>query len=322
MKLQFNTVRERDIDLLFLEAISSDPEFARIFVDRTKWAGQAFSVETVALSRTEADLGESDMTVIISVNGEQCGILIEDKIDAIAMPDQHGRYIQRGMKAVRNGEYKDFDIMIVCPEKYYHSNDEAKRYEYHIFYEELEAYFHLRDDSVNQVWLMRIQAAIQKAKKPPSVILNEAANTFFRNYREYQQTHYPQLSIRTKETSNGWWVHYETRFGQAYIYHKMPQGYVDLTFPRAAEHMDIAALLADWLREHGIPGMTAVKTKESAALRLLVPPLKMTRPFEETPMNDIETCFQAIAALQELTDLFVYANKLGGVKVSNKKGKF
>lgn len=179
MNLEFSTVRERDMDLLFLQAISSDGDFAKRVVDQTKWAGQAFEIETVALSRTEADLGESDITMIISVNGEKYGILIEDKIDAIAMPDQHGRYLKRGKKAVKAGLYQDFDCMILCPEKYYRSNEEAKRYEHSIFYEEIEAYFRTKHDPVNQVRLIQIQAAIQKAKKPPSVNLNEAANAFF-----------------------------------------------------------------------------------------------------------------------------------------------
>ncbi len=321
MKLQFSTVRERDMDLLFLQAISSDRDFVKLVVEKTKWAGQAFEIETVALSRTEADLGEYDITVVITIGNEKYGILIEDKIDAIAMPDQHGRYLKRGKKAVKAGLYQDFDCMILCPEKYYRSNEEARRYEHSIFYEELERYFHSQEDPVSQVRMLQIQAAIQRAKKPPSVNLNEAANAFFRNYREYQQAHYPQLSIRTKETSNGWWVHYKTHYGQAFIYHKMQEGYVDLTFPRSADQMDAAAHLAEWLRAHGISGVAAVETGKSAALRILVPPLRVKKPFAETPVNDMEKCFQAIAALHELTDMLAYSHRLNASKHVGKKEK-
>ena len=38
MDLIFNTLRERDMDLFFLEAMSSDAEFARFVIGRTKWA--------------------------------------------------------------------------------------------------------------------------------------------------------------------------------------------------------------------------------------------------------------------------------------------
>ena len=138
----------------------SDMDFAKLVVEKTKWAGQAFEIETVALSRTEADLGESDITVVITIGNEKYGILIEDKIDAITMPNQQGRYIQRGKKAISKGEYKDLDILIVCPEKYYRSDEEAKRYEHSIFYEEIEAYFRTKPDPMNQVRMLQIQAAI------------------------------------------------------------------------------------------------------------------------------------------------------------------
>ena len=44
IEIKFSTVRERDMDLLFLEAISSDIDFANMIVDNTKWAEQNFSL--------------------------------------------------------------------------------------------------------------------------------------------------------------------------------------------------------------------------------------------------------------------------------------
>ena len=84
MELKFSTVRERDMDLLFLEAMSSDQNFARLIVDKTKIAGSDFEVISIELSRTDTDLGESDITVILSVDNSKFAILLEDKIDAAA----------------------------------------------------------------------------------------------------------------------------------------------------------------------------------------------------------------------------------------------
>ena len=319
MELKFSTLRERDMDLFFLEAMSSDSEFARLIVDRTKWAGQDFCLESIELSKTAVDLGESDITVIISVNSNQYAILIEDKIDAIAMPDQHGRYVKRGIKGVADAEYMDYDIIIICPEKYFNNNDEAKLYEHHIFYEEFEAYFKQKSDEINKVRLAQVQACINRAKKPPEVILNESVNSFFRNYRIYQKAKYPQLDLRTKESSNGWWTYYTTRFGQAYIYHKMQEGFVDLTFPNAANHLDTANIIAKWLRDHGMKKVTALQTGKSASLRIEVPPLKVREPFEQTTEEDIEECFRAIADLSELTDIFLCADRIKDIKNNRKK---
>ena len=67
------------------------------------------------------------------------GILIEDKIDAIAMPEQPERYIKRGNKAIKNKEYDVFYSFIVCPKKYYDNNDAAKEYPFHILYGSLRS---------------------------------------------------------------------------------------------------------------------------------------------------------------------------------------
>lgn len=313
MELEFSTIRERDMDLFFLEAMSSDKGFAKLVVDKTQFAGCNFTIESIELSRTEADLGESDITVIISANGGKCAILIEDKIDAIAMPDQHGRYIKRGKRGIEENKYADFDIIIICPEKYYINNDEAKLYEHHIFYEEFEEYFVRKTDMISVLRLAQIRAAINKAKKPSEIVLNENANLFFKNYRTYQKAKYPQLDLRSKESSNGWWTQYGTRFGQAYIYHKMQEGYVDLTFPNAAEYLDSANMIAKWMRIHGV-SVSAVQTGKAAALRIEVPSLKVKEPFEETPEADIEKCFEAITELTDLTDVFLCADRIKDIK--------
>lgn len=46
-----------------------------------------YIVSEVYLSKADKD-GESDITVIIESSGIKYGLLIEDKIDAIAMPEQ------------------------------------------------------------------------------------------------------------------------------------------------------------------------------------------------------------------------------------------
>ena len=76
----------------------------------------------VYLSKSDKD-GESDITVIIKSEGKKYGLLIEDKIDAIAMPEQPERYIKRGEKGIKNKDYDAFYSFIVCPEKYYKNND-------------------------------------------------------------------------------------------------------------------------------------------------------------------------------------------------------
>ena len=90
-----NTISERDMDLLFAESVLTDPGFCQLLINKTDLAGKTYKILSAELSKADAELGESDITVVISSEGEKYGLLIEDKIDAIAMPEQHGRYIKR-----------------------------------------------------------------------------------------------------------------------------------------------------------------------------------------------------------------------------------
>ena len=302
-KCRFNTIRERDMDLLFVERAMTDPDFIRLLVSKTDLKGSEVSIVHAELSRSENGLGESDITLILKVDGRRYGFLIEDKIDAIAMRDQHSRYIERGKVGIKNKEYEDFRIIIFCPEKYYSSDAEAKLYEHHLSYEEVADYLRSKTDELSQVHLQAITQAIDRAKKPPHVTLNETVNYYFRQYRMYQQSHFPDLDIRTKETSNGWWVDYRTALQDVIIIHKTQEGHADLTFPHAAGRLSEVKDMANWLREHGVSSVQGVKTGKSAALRIEVPPLEVKQNFEATSEKNLKACFEAIHELNQIAKL-------------------
>lgn len=317
MELDFSTIHERDMDLLFLEAISTDKGFAQLFISKTKWRGKDFVVESVELSKTDPYLGESDITVKIRIDETLYGIFIEDKIDAIAMPQQHDRYIKRANQAVKKDEYSDYEIFIVCSEKYHSGNSEAKKYEHFLSYEECLEYFEAHSDTLNSVRAAWCRAAIIRSKRPYESNINEAAYDYFNHYREYMQKNYPHLDIRTKKSANGWWVQYGTTLGQAYIYHKTQEGYVDLTFPNAAEYMDTMQRIASWLRDNGNDQIIAVRTAKSAALRIECPKLKVKEDYSKTSEGDLRVCFDAISKLTEIASVFAAAAKMSEL---DKKG--
>ena len=300
ISLQFiNTISERDMDLLFIESITTDPEFATFVLNKTDLKGKTIRVLHAELSKTDSYLGESDITVIVDVDGYKYALLIEDKIDAIAMPEQHDRYIKRGSKGIKAGEYQDFRIFIFCPEKYYRNNKEAKLYEHHLSYEECKEYFDSKNDPLSIFHSQQIAQAIAKAKKPASINVNEKANTFLKQYISYQKENYPSLDLSTKEDRNGWWTDYRTELGNAYINHKIQEGYVDLTFLRASDKIDRAKFIVEWARRHKIPDISVVQTKKSAMIRIHVPKLNIMKGFESIDKDELNQCFEAI---KELTD--------------------
>ena len=309
--LEFNnTICERDMDLLFIEAVTTNLEFCRLLLDKTDLKGKSFKVVGAELSKEDKDLGESDITVIIEIGGEKYGLLIEDKIDAIAMPKQHERYIKRGNKGIKAGEYKDFRVFIFCPEKYYENNDEAKLYEHVMTYEECKAYFDSKEGALFAFKSQQLKQAITKAKKPPVINVDEKANAFLRQYIKYQKENFPSLDLSTKEDKNGWWTDFRTDLGYVYINHKIQEGYVDLTFPRTSDRIDKAKIVADWARQHKMPGVTVVKTKGSAMLRIHVPKLDMIKGFEFVDKDELNQCFEAVKELTDFANMIETASSL------------
>ena len=301
-KCRFSTITERDMDMLILEAAASDPEFASLFVDKTEMKGKDFKVFSIELSKADSDLGESDITIIIDVDGKKHGILIEDKIDAIAMPDQHDRYVKRGELGVREGDYESFSIFILCPSSYYKKNSEAQKYEHHLSYEECKNYFDSKDDSISHIKSQQIEQAVNKSKGRGETKFDPRANTFLKKYIEYQREHYPSLDIATKESANGWWIEYRTSIKYVGITQKNELGYIDLSFPKSVKKINDLQRFAEWARSNGMPDVTAEKTGKSASLRIEVPPIDCKKPFEETKIEDIEKCLQAAQKFTELIE--------------------
>ena len=313
MKYDFGTVLERDMDLMFLNAFGTDDAFLKLFTDKTDLPKADYKVKEIYLSKSDKD-GESDITVIIEANGLKYGLLIEDKIDAIDMRNQPERYEKRGNSGVKNGEYTKYYVFIVCPEKYYQNNEAAKRYPHRVLYEEIRDYLKDKTDPVSLIHYQEISQAIIKAKKPPKVEIDENANRFTRAYKEYQEENYPNLDLTTSKDVNGYWAHYRTRFGLVYLYHKITDGKVDLTFNRAGDHLDKLEIVAKWLREHGIDKVAVAKTGKSGVLRISVPKLNMDIPFEDNDEADIEKCFKAISELIDVANVFAVASGISSFK--------
>lgn len=299
-KISFDTVSERDMDLLFANAFITYPGFIKLFSEAANIIANNIEVFNVVISKTEAHLGESDLTVSALIDGKEYVFLIEDKIDAIAMPNQHNRYIMRAEKGMKDKEYEYYEIFILCPEKYYDTDEEAKKYEHFVSYEKCRSFFKAFDTPDANIKLQQITQAIDKSHRPPQVIINENANAFFKQYKQYQEENYEQLYCRTKESSNGYWAHYTINLKNAYIHHKIQQGYVDLTFKGAAKSINNVQSLAEWLKGKGYTKIKGTVVGNSAAIRISVPALDMQKPFLSVNEKDLKQCFAAIITLTEI----------------------
>lgn len=303
---KFGNIQERDMDLLFMESLATDKEFAKLFLEKAKIPYTNFEVLSIALSETEPGLGESDITAIFDINGIKYGILIEDKIDAPAMPKQCDRYYLRLKKAIDDGKYAQGFVFIICPEEYKAKNEDAKGYTLCVTYEECISYFSDLHSIAGQLKCQQLAQALETAKVP-TWVKDPKAMDFFKKYRNYMEQHHSTLDLRNRKDSNGWWPHYGTEYGNVYIYHKVSDKVVDLTFPKGAEKILTLRLIALWLNAHGVSNVYAVVTGKAAALRISVPFLNQHEPFENANTDDVEMCFNAIETLSNFASLLAQA---------------
>ena len=302
IECKFSDVSERDMDILFLEEFVASEEFAKLFSEKVN--EPLSHIISIQHSKFDPEYGESDLTVIADCEGVKVGFLIEDKIDAIAMPEQCERYFSRGKKGINKGYYEKFHVFIVAPEKYLAENNEAKLYPNRIAYETILKYFRKYDDPRSQFKAQQIEQAIDKQKHGYQVIENTAVSDFWERYISYQKENYAHLYLASsggKKGSEATWPRFNTRMKGVFLYHKSERGFADLTFSGAWSKVnELESILRDSLGQFENQGITLQETGKSAALRVVVPIIDFHKPFDEQ-IDDIEICFSKIDRLIKLS---------------------
>lgn len=289
MKIQFDTTLERDIDLLIMEEFISDKEFARIFLDSVG-INEPYNVEKVIHSKTDADLGESDIVFILEINGKRHALHIEDKIDAIAMPKQHDRYDLRAQKDIAAGQYDSYSVLIVAPTKYLAVNKEAQKYKHQVNYEQMREYFLSKTDARSQYKLALIDRAIFEQKNGYQYEANPGVVRFCNAMTAYQKKNYPSLPVGT----TAWWPEYPTLLNDTKVVFKANKGFCDLQFGHTLAQ-DLYLRVKDYLSER----MNVVQAGKSASVRIVVTPIWFENSFEDK-ISEVD---EALAALFELHEL-------------------
>lgn len=300
----FREVTERDMDMLFLEEFACSKKFLQIFTDKI----QITNAEVLSLysSKTDPALGESDITVVVEADGAKIGLLIENKIDAPAMPEQAARYIKRGKEGVKLLDYDRFSVFIVAPKKYLCKNQEAKDYPHQISYEEILAYFSDSDDPRAEFKRQQITQAIEKQKNGYQVKVDPAVTEFWSKYADYQKKHFPDLYLIYKggeKGTNATWPRFRTVLDKLYINHKTESECVDLTISGYGERIvDVEKMLSDTVGNYLEKGFAVHKTGRSASIRLKVPKVDVHLPFEEQ-IDSVEKGFSAVRKLSEIAKI-------------------
>lgn len=289
LKFKIDTTLERDIDLLILEEFVCESSFAKIFLSAVGIESD-YTIAEAIHSKTDAQFGESDIVFILNINGKRHAIHIEDKIDAIAQENQSGRYHDRAQKEIAAGEYDEYSVLIVAPEKYLEANKEAHKYGNKVTYEQLRDYFSARTDARSNYKLALIERAITDQKNGYQYEADPRMVDFCEKMNAYHKTKYPGLPAG----SIAWWRYYPTILNDVTIVFKANKGHCDLQFGHTAKE-ELFSRVSSFLSEH----MNVVQAGKSASIRIETDLIKYENRFED----EIEKVDKALKAIYELFQL-------------------
>lgn len=273
MELIFEKVLERDIDLLIINKFISDKKILDLFLNKIN--AHDYKIVSIQHSLMDQEDGESDITVIVEKNNHRIGLLIEDKIDAIAMPNQRNRYDARGKKGIDSKQYDEFFVYMIAPNDYLKSNSEAKLYENQISYEELRNYF-----ETDQYALSLIDKALEEKKNGYTIIENPNVTLFWEQYYALIRQSFPEVKINEvhgPRGNNACWPELTTYYPNIKIIQKSDRGYLDLTFSKMGSFPNVFHKYLDNKIEND---MSIEKTNKSMVVRIKIPVIDFRGNFE------------------------------------------
>lgn len=302
MKLGFEKVSERDVDFVIMRAFAEIPSFIHFFVNLAD--GKNTTVLSVEHSFTDVALGESDITVVLNVGNRKKALLIENKIDAEAMPEQYLRYCKRGEKGVETGKYDEYDVFLLAPSKYLLSNQEAAKYTNRITYEDLYEFF----NEQGRVFDAEIiKCALAKQDNGYTVCEVPAITLFWKKLYEYINSvsrvaeMYP---VQRAKGAKSMWPRFKSVLKKSELYYKADKGVCDLQFNGKAHDGEY---LRSVVNKYKSDDMHWQKTGGSLSLRIKTVKIDFNESFDEH-IDDVEKILRAI---EKLTNISIILNDEG-----------
>lgn len=284
-------VQERDIDLLLLEELHSNPGFVTWFGQRVGLQNPVFDNAWHSVSSAD---GESDLLLRVHVGNERVGVLIEDKVAADEQPDQDERYHTRGKQGIKDRWFDRYLTCICAPKEYLAGLSADNQYDYRLEYEAIADWFSQQRDARSKWRSGLIREAISQARRGYVRQINPAVTAFHMAYYERLQGTQPNLQMArpTPKGSGGTWIILWVAGWPKTIHlnHKLGRGSVELSFERNTREQ-LVALGVAWPK-NVVPSTTG----NYGSLAIEVPVIDVKKPFE----TQLVAVDEALAAMQAL----------------------
>ena len=228
MELVFKRIDERDIDMLIMDRLSGEGPLLDLILDEVEGempgGRDAYELVKIRHSATTRN-GESDLVLTLASPGNVHAVLIEDKIDAPAQPQQATRYERRGAEGIAAGDWASYSVVLVAPEEY-----PQGPYPHKVTYQQMRAALPEGDAFARRM----LSDAIYKQESGwqpnrsdvMTAFYDEVAKTAKRMHVKARCTH-QEGDIRAERTA---WVNFESPLRGTRIEWKSNQGRVMLAF--------------------------------------------------------------------------------------------
>lgn len=294
MEVKFETIYERDVDLLLMNKFVYDDNFKYLFLEKKKY--KDYVVDSVIHSLSDVD-GENDVTVILKKDNKKIGLFIEDKINAQLMSNQLERYDVRKNKYIKDKKLDDCFVFIVAPESYIKSLDNPSGYRI-ITYEDI-----IKKGKCNSYEKRLLKDAINKKQKGYDPIEDKNITMFWDYFYDLIESEYSDLInniniLRGKKRgSKAAWPIFNLHIKGVSIVYKSDRGFVDLELPSMSEYLYkvneyLNQCIINW------DSNELVTTSKSLSIRRYVKNVDFSQPFDEQ-IKDVREALERVRELKE-----------------------
>lgn len=284
-------IRERDIDLLFLEELNTDTDFCRWLINE---------LSLPALSRSNgawqsiSDFGLGETDIVYSYQSGDCKImvLIENKLDASFQDQQFERYQLRAEKYSKQGVCQEAYAVLIAPEVYCENQNDFESW---LSYERIGEQLASKETKRGLFKRDLLNIAIEKLRRGYTPVNSVPVQKFWLDYWTYKEKHYPNLTMKRPDIvphNSDWPMLFDERFPGVIFYHKLGQGNTDLTFRNFPDKT------RDTLEEHLPPEATLVYHNRSFSVRIFSGKIDRTADF----LSQLETVDQGLRNLSRLQE--------------------
>ena len=225
------SVQERDVDILLMEEFYVSESFVAWFSAQLGFQTARSVGAWHSVSNSD---GETDLVLIVIVDEDRIGILIENKISANEQDEQDIRYHKRGRTMVKEGKVDAYRTVMCAPSNYLSSLPENSQYQHFVCYEEIATWYAQFDDPRSN-WRHSIMChAIEQRRRGSTMVVNQKTTNFHSDFWQHLRSNHPSLHMNKpgpKGSKSSWIIIKKDGFPKnVKIHFKFDQQVVELGF--------------------------------------------------------------------------------------------